>query len=241
MMENLSDNFDRDEIKANIDEIKERIKKSALESGRDEKDILFLAATKTQSGEKIKCAIDCGINPIGENREVELTAKYDDLKDTGVTQHFIGHLQTNKVKKVVGKVSMIESVDSLHLAEAIDKQSQKQGIVTDILIEVNIGMEESKSGITASDTENLVKEIAKLKNIRILGLMAIPPILPDDELNEVFKEMKNLFDSIKSKNIPNVKMEYLSMGMSDDYELAIKNGANIVRIGSKIFGKRYKK
>jgi pyridoxal phosphate enzyme (YggS family) len=239
-MENLSDNFDRDAIKENIAEIKSKIKAAAILSGREESDIHFLAATKTQSAEKIKCAIDNGINLIGENREVELTAKYDDLKDTGVTQHFIGHLQTNKVKKVVGKVSMIESVDSLHLAEAINKASLKQGIITDILIEVNIGMEESKSGIGAKDTEDLIREIAKLQNIRILGLMAIPPILPDEELNKVFKEMKNLFEDIKNKDIPNVKMEYLSMGMSDDYELAIKNGANIVRIGSKIFGKRYK-
>ncbi len=221
----------------NFKNITEKIKIAAEKSGRKAEDITLLAASKTVEVEVINHAIEKGLEFIGENRVQEFLSKYNELKP--VHKHFIGHLQTNKVKDIVGKVEMIESVDSLKLAKEISKHSIKQNVHTDVLIEVNIGGEENKSGIAPEELENLIKEIAKLPNISIKGLMAIPPICTEeDTLRKYFAKMRNLFIDIQTKNIDNSSMEYLSMGMSGDYELAIEEGANIVRIGSSLFGKR---
>lgn len=225
-------------IKKNIDDIRSKINLAAEKAGRNGEDILFLAAVKTQPPEKIIAACECGVDIIAENRENELTAKYDALRGVETPRHFIGHLQTNKVKRVVGRVELIHSVDSLHLAQAIDKESKRQGIVTDILIEVNIGGEDSKSGVSPSELFVLVESAAKLENIRIKGLMTIPPATGKEGSSKFFAEMQEIFVDISKKKVDNVCMKYLSMGMSDDFEEAIMHGANIVRIGSAIFGKR---
>lgn len=221
----------------NFEDITTRIAAAAERSGRKYEDITLLAATKTVPAEVINHAIEKGIKVIGENRVQEFLEKEESLLPSH--RHLIGHLQTNKVKYIVGKVEMIESVDSLKLAKEIAKYSKKLGIVTDVLIEVNIGEEESKSGVSYKDAQNLVEEVAKLEGIKVRGLMTIPPICEkNDELCEFFSKMYNLFIDIKHKNIDNSSMEYLSMGMSGDFESAIENGANAVRIGSALFGKR---
>lgn len=221
----------------NFKDIKSRIKSSAEKTGRSEEDIILLAASKTVDVAVINHAIENGLDYIGENRVQEFLSKNDDLLP--VHKHFIGHLQTNKVKDIVGKVEMIESVDSVKLAREISKYSVKYGVGTDILIEVNIGGEENKSGVEPENLENLVREVAVLPAIHLKGLMAIPPICDDEvTLRKYFAKMYNLFIDIRSKNIDNSSMEYLSMGMSSDFDIAIEEGANIVRIGSSLFGKR---
>ncbi len=222
---------------SNFGDIKERIEKAAQKSGRQSEDIILLAASKTVAAEVINHGIEKGLRYIGENRVQEFLSKNDSLLP--VHKHFIGHLQTNKVKDIVGKVEMIESVDSLKLAKEISKYSLKYGVETDILIEVNIGDEENKSGVDPEKLEELVREVAQLQGIHIKGLMAIPPICEDEEvLRKYFAKMYNLFIDIQTKNIDNSIMKYLSMGMSSDFDIAIEEGANIVRIGSSLFGKR---
>ncbi len=222
---------------ANFEDIKNRIKSAAEKSGREAEDIILLAASKTVDVRVINHAIKQGLAFIGENRVQEFLSKNDRLMD--VHKHFIGHLQTNKVKDIVGKVEMIESVDSLKLAREISKYSLKYGVETDILIEVNIGGEDNKSGIAPENLENLIREVALLPALHIKGLMAIPPICEDETvLRKYFAGMYNLFIDIRTKNIDNSSMEYLSMGMSSDFDIAIEEGANIVRIGSSLFGKR---
>ena len=201
-------------------------------------DVIFLAATKTQDAKTINEAIDLGLNYIGENRVQEFLSKNDQI-NPAAHRHFIGHLQTNKVKDIVGKVELIHSVDSYKLAAEIDRQSKKLGIKTDILLEVNIGAEESKSGFSPSEIQENIVKISSLSSVRIMGLMCIPPICEQKEENrKYFSKMYNIFIDIKSKKIDNSNMVYLSMGMSDDYDVAISEGANIVRIGTALFGKR---
>ncbi len=232
-MERLSDkDFD-----INFKEIKQNIAISAEKSGRKAENIIFLAATKTVEVERINYAISEGLEYIGENRVQEFLSKKDSLLPCH--KHFIGHLQTNKVKDIVPFVELIHSVDSVRLAKEISKQSAKLNKTTDILLEVNIGNEQSKSGFLAEETENAVREIAKLPNICVKGLMAIPPICENAEDNrKYFSIMYKLFIDIRAKKIDNSSMDFLSMGMSDDYEVAISEGANIVRVGSALFGKR---
>ena len=222
----------------NFADITERIERAAAVSGRKADDILLLAATKTIPVEVINHAIKNGIKLIGENKVQELLSKIDGY-DASADRHFIGHLQTNKVRQVVGKVSMIESVDSYRLAAEISRRSEEMGIVTDILVEINIGGEESKSGINPDETESFLKEISGLKGIKVQGLMTIPPICEkNEEILRYFKQMNNLFVDISNQNIDNINMKYLSMGMSDDFEQAIICGANIVRVGTRLFGRR---
>lgn len=218
--------------------IKEKIADAAKVSGRKPQDITLLAATKTVDVVVINHAIESGLKFIGENKVQEFLMKNDSYLP--VHKHFIGHLQTNKVKDIVGRVELIQSVDSIHLAKEISKQSVKNGITTDILLEVNIGKEESKSGFLCDDiTENL-KIIAQMDGIHIKGLMAIPPVCVNSEDNrKYFAKMNNLFVDIGAKKIDNSSMDILSMGMSDDYYTAISEGANLVRIGTALFGKRY--
>jgi len=228
-------------VEENLKQIRKNIEAAANKVGRAPSDVLLMAVTKTVPAEIINHAISLGIDFIGENRVQELNSKYDELNKDNLTIHLIGSLQTNKVKQVVGKVSMIESVDSVRLAKEISKQSKALGITTDVLIEVNIGNEESKGGIKAEETEALIKEISEMEAVRVCGLMTIPPFDADSEkTRHFFKEIYNLFIDIKEKNKhnSNVKMKYISMGMSSDYEIAIEEGANIVRVGSALFGAR---
>lgn len=227
------------DIKHNYETIVSAIAQAAIESGRKPEDITFLAATKTVDAEIINYAISLGLSFIGENKVQELLSKYESYDLDNSQLHFIGHLQTNKVRQIVGKVSMIQSVDSVKLALEISKQSIKQGIVTDILVEVNIGDEENKSGVAPDELENLLREISAFEGISVKGLMAIPPICENEQkIRGYFQNMRKLFIDISDKKIDNIKMDILSMGMSGDYYEAILEGANLVRIGSSLFGAR---
>ena len=233
MMEKLSaEEFDR-----NYKDVLDRLYAAAEKSGRSAEDVTLLAATKTVDADTVNYAIKKGITHIGENRVQELLSKYSLLNPAH--SHFIGHLQTNKVKDIIDKVEMIESVDSLKLAKEISKQAGKCGIVMNILAEINIGGEESKSGFAPEDAENAVREIAKLPNIHIKGLMCIPPVanMPE-EARKYFRKMYKLFLDIGAKNIDNSCMSVLSMGMSGDFDIAVSEGANLVRVGTSLFGKR---
>ncbi|MBO7519589.1 MAG: YggS family pyridoxal phosphate-dependent enzyme [Clostridia bacterium] len=221
----------------NYADIKARIEKAAAKSGRRYEDITLLAATKTVDVSVINHAIESGIEYIGENRVQEFLRKEPCYLP--VHKHFIGHLQTNKVKDIVGRVELIHSVDSLHLAEEISKQSVKRNVTTDILIEVNIGGEESKHGFEPGEVLSAAEQIGKLTGIRLRGLMAIPPICEEENGNvKFFEGLNKLFIDIKSKRIDNSNINILSMGMSDDFEKAIECGATVVRIGTALFGRR---
>ena len=241
MMENLLNSEIKERIRwfdENYADIKQRVAAAAARAGRSADDIRLLAATKTVPVEVINHAIEQGISLIGENRVQELCAKFDDLDKTA-ERHFIGRLQTNKVKQVVGKVSLIQSVDSVKLAEMISKRSEALGITTDILVEINIGDEESKSGIRAAEAEQFLEKISGFNAIRVKGLMAIPPICEkESDIREYFAQMYKLFIDFSGKRIDNISMDFLSMGMSEDFEQAIEAGANIIRLGTALFGQR---
>ena len=233
MMEKLS----AEEFDFNFERVLERLNTAAERSGRNIKDITLLAATKTVDADTINYAIEKGITHIGENRVQELLSKHGLLKPAH--SHFIGHLQTNKVKDIIDKVEMIESVDSLRLANEISKQALKNGTEMDILLEVNIGGEESKSGFSPNELENAVEEIAKLPAIRVKGLMAIPPATDSpEESRKYFRKMYKLFIDIRDKKIDNSNMSVLSMGMSNDFDIAAEEGATLVRVGTSLFGRR---
>ncbi|MBE6794366.1 MAG: YggS family pyridoxal phosphate-dependent enzyme [Ruminococcaceae bacterium] len=227
------------DIEYNYKTIRENIFNSAIKAGRNPDEITFLAATKTVEPEYINYAISLGLDHIGENRVQELLSKYDSYNLDKTKLHMIGHLQSNKVRQIVGKVDMIESVDSIKLATEISNQSVKHNVETDILVEVNIGGEESKSGIAPEKLEELLYEIAQLKAINVKGLMTIPPICDNKQkICRYFENMRKLFLDISDKKIDNISMNVLSMGMSDDYCEAIAEGATMVRIGSALFGAR---
>ena len=235
----LSDSNRISDITENYKEITEKIAACAEKSGRTASDIRFMAVTKTVEPVYINHALSLGIDLIGENRVQEFLGKKDELKLDGVEKHLIGHLQTNKVRQIVGEVDSIDGVDSVKVAKEIGKVSQKTGITTDILLEVNIGAEESKFGFTPEYTKEAVYEIAEIAGVRVKGLMAVPPICDDSVKNRVFFEnMYQLFIDIGAKKIHNINMEILSMGMSGDYDQAILSGANMVRVGSALFGAR---
>ncbi|MDP4179941.1 MAG: YggS family pyridoxal phosphate-dependent enzyme [Bacillota bacterium] len=225
-------------IGANIANIRERVKSAALRSGRDPQDISIVAVTKTVGLEKINRAIDEGLNVLGENRVQEICEKYDNI-NRECKWDLIGHLQTNKVKYIIDKVNLIHSVDRMELAEEIDKKAHKSGRVVDILVQVNVAMEESKFGLCAHEVKDFVRALSKFNSIRVKGLMTIAPYTQnEDVLRSVFRELNKIFIDIREENIDNIDMELLSMGMSNDFEIAIEEGANIVRIGTAIFGKR---
>lgn len=227
------------DVEYNYRKICEDIALAALSVGKTADDITFLAATKTVDAPLINHAISLGLSCIGENRVQELLSKYDDYDLSHASLHFIGHLQTNKVRQIVGKVDLIQSVDSLKLASEISRCSQKRGISTDILIEVNIGREANKSGVMPEALFELLDQIKDIEAIRVRGLMSIPPICENaQEICKFFDNMRNIFLDIKSKNIDNISMDVLSMGMSEDYTEAIKCGANMIRVGSALFGAR---
>ncbi len=238
-MEKLSIEERFSDIDYNISVIKDRIAEAAIKSGRDVNDVKLMAVTKTVEPVFINRAIKNGINLIGENKVQEFLGKKDYLELTNCEAHLIGHLQTNKVKQIVGQVSMIQSVDSVKLANEISKRSEAAQIVTPCLVEVNIGGEESKTGIGFNELYELIHNISTMKGIKINGLMTIPPICEDiGILDKYFSKMHRLFIDIKDKKIDNVNMSILSMGMSSDYERAILNGSTLVRVGTALFGHR---
>ncbi len=222
----------------NLKIIRNNIAVAAEKSGRNESDIRLMAVTKTVAPELVNVAIDNGVDLLGENRVQEYLDKKDNY-NSGCEVQFIGHLQTNKVKYIIDKVSMIQSVDSVKLATEISKNAVKNNLIMDILVEINIGEEASKSGTSPQEALELVDEISILDGVRVRGIMSIPPICEkkSDSLR-YFSRLRQIFIDIRAKNIDNVYMDYLSMGMSQDYEAAIEMGANIVRIGSALFGQR---
>jgi len=225
-------------IKENLDIIKTRVADACEKAGRHN-DVIILGASKMNSAERINFAIDSGLEYIGENKVQELLEKYDEINKDKVTIHFIGHLQSNKVKYIIDKVDMIHSVDSLSLAKEIDKQAKKHGIVMKVLVEINICMEESKGGISPCNVEEFLTEISKFENIQVLGLMSIPPIMTSEETQrKIFQEIYKIYVDISAKNIHNISMRYLSLGMSDDYHIAVEEGSNLIRVGSSLFGRR---
>lgn len=227
------------DIEYNLDIINEKIAESAIKSGRKPSDIQLMAVTKTVDPIFINYALDYGVNMIGENRVQEMLRKKPDLHLQNVQKHLIGHLQTNKAGQIVGEVDMIQSVDSLKIAKEIAKQSAKKGITTDVLLEINIGDEESKTGFSKSEFMENLYQIAEISQINVKGLMTIPPICDNDViLREFFENIYNIYVDIKGKKLDNINMNILSMGMSGDYEQAILCGSNLVRIGSSIFGPR---
>ena len=227
------------DIEYNLDVINEKIAESAIKSGRNPSDIQLMAVTKTVDPIFINYALDYGINMIGENRVQEMLRKKPDLHLQNVQKHLIGHLQTNKAGQIVGEVDMIQSVDSLKIAKEIAKQSAKKGIITDVLLEINIGDEESKTGFSKSEFMENLYQIAEIPQINVKGLMTIPPICENNSvLCEFFENIYNIYVDIKAKKLDNITMNILSMGMSGDYEQAILCGSNLVRIGSSIFGPR---
>lgn len=227
------------DIKYNYDFINEKIAEAAMKAGKTREDITFLSATKTVEPEYINYAISLGLSYIGENKVQELLSKYDEYNLENCSLQFIGHLQSNKVRQIVGKVDLIQSIDSMKLAKEVSKCSLKNNITSDILVEVNIGKEENKSGVMPEMLEELVEEISTLPAVNVKGLMTIPPICEKkDEIRRYFEKMNRLFLDISSKKLDNVSMDILSMGMSSDYYEAILEGANMVRIGSALFGNR---
>ena len=226
-------------IAENVAAIRRELEKAALAAGRDPKEIQLCAATKMNDAEAVRQAIAAGVDCCGENRVQELTQKLAQHAYDGAPVHFIGHLQTNKVKQVVGKVALIQSVDSLRLLCAIDAEARKQGIVQDILLEINIGQEESKSGFREEEILPLLEKIGDFPNICVKGLMAIPPISQNSGDNlKYFQKISHLSVDIKAKTYDNVTVKCLSMGMSGDYQDAIRCGSTMIRIGTAIFGAR---
>ena len=226
-------------IAENIAHIREEMKAAAVAAGRDPDSILLCAATKMNDAAAVRQAIAAGVDVCGENRVQELVQKLSEHAYDGAPVHFIGHLQTNKVKQVVGKVDLIQSVDSLRLLDAIQKEASRQNIQQDILLEVNIGQEESKSGFSEEEVASLVEQIPSFPNIRLRGLMAIPPISQNSGDNrKFFQKMYALAVDITTKKVDNVCVDILSMGMSDDFADAIACGSTMIRIGTAIFGQR---
>jgi len=223
-------------IKNNLEIINEKIKKAALRASRNPEKIKLVAVTKTATIEQIIEAISAGVKIIGENKVQEAKEKYQILS-ADIEWHLVGHLQTNKVKYAIEIFDLIHSVDSIKLAKEIDRRSQQFGMITNVLVEVNVSGEETKYGIKPEEVEPFLKEISEFSRIKVRGLMTIAPIAEDqEEVRPYFRKLRELSEEIKSQHIKNVKMDYLSMGMTEDFEVAIEEGANIVRIGRGIFG-----
>ena len=224
-------------IEKNLLEVNKKIDEAAKGAGREVDEIKLIAVTKTYGADLINEAISFGVTDIGENRVQEIMEKYESVKP--VRWHLIGHLQKNKVKYIIDKVELIHSVDSVNLAAEIDKKAKKIDKVQKILLEVNVSGEESKFGIEPAECIDICRAISELENVKIMGLMTVAPFTDDEELLEgVFSGLKGLAEKIRQENIKNVSMEELSMGMTNDFPLAIEKGATMVRVGTGIFGKR---
>ncbi|MEI3173191.1 MAG: YggS family pyridoxal phosphate-dependent enzyme [Lachnospiraceae bacterium] len=225
-------------IKENLEEVEARITRACERSGRERSEVTLISVSKTKPAEMLQEAYDAGSRDFGENKPQEIREKYPQLP-TDIRWHMIGHLQRNKIKYIIDKVCMIHSVDSIRLAEAIDEEAKKHGIVMPVLIEVNVAEEESKFGVHLDEVESLIRQISELSNIQVQGLMTIAPFTENAEDNRIyFRKLRNLYVDIKDKNIDNVNMCNLSMGMTGDYEVAVEEGATMVRVGTGIFGAR---
>ena len=225
-------------LRDNLQEVEERIRAACQRAGRDRSEVTLVAVSKTKPVETLQEAYDQGVRVFGENKVQEIREKYEALpKD--IEWHMIGHLQTNKVKYIVDKVRLIHSVDSLRLAEVIEKEAEKQNRIMDILLEVNVAEEESKFGLKTEEVLPLAEKIAELSHIRLRGLMTIAPFVENPEKNRtIFADLHKLYVDIKEKNIDNGTVSILSMGMTNDYEVAVEEGATMVRVGTGIFGAR---
>lgn len=225
-------------LKENLEQVEYNIRKACRRSGRDPGEVTLIAVSKTKPAETLKEAYDLGVRIFGENKVQELVEKYDVLPGD-IQWHLIGHLQRNKVKYVIDKAALIHSVDSLRLAQTIEKEAAKHGLTAHILIEVNVAREESKFGVFPEEVEELVQQIGSLSHIQVDGLMTIAPFVEDPEENRpVFRELRKLSVDIDKKKVDNVNMSVLSMGMTNDYQVAIEEGATMVRVGTGIFGAR---
>ena len=225
-------------LKENLESVEEKIQEACKKSGRNREDVTLIAVSKTKPVETLQEAYDLGVRVFGENKVQELTEKYDSLpKD--IHWHMIGHLQRNKVKYIIDKVDLIHSVDSIRLAETIDKEAQKHDLIANILVEVNVAKEESKFGLMPEEVDGFIDEIANLKHIQVKGLMTIAQFVENPEKNRtVFADLRKLSVDIAKKNVDNVNVSILSMGMTNDYQVAVEEGATMVRVGTGIFGAR---
>ena len=227
-------------IKENLATVNEKILEACKRAGRDREEVVLVNVSKTKPIEVLQEGYEAGMRIFGENKVQEIREKYVAFPYEDIQWHMIGHLQTNKVKYIVEKVALIHSVDSLKLAETISKEAVKKGVRVSVLIQVNMAMEESKFGLAKEEVMTLVREVSKLESLQIEGLMTIAPFVDDPEENRpVFKAMRELFIDIKEQNLDNVYMNVLSMGMSNDYEVAIEEGATMIRIGTALFGERH--
>lgn len=224
-------------IRDNIEQVRHNIRAACERSGRDESDITLLAVTKFVETERIQEAVDAGVRFVGENRAQEFTEKLTFYKQNDLHAHFIGQLQTNKVKYICGSAELIQSVDRIALLDAIAKQAERLQIVQDILLEVNIGNEPQKGGIEPQAVSELLIYSRKYPSVRVRGLMCVPPIGTEQEVRGYFQRMRALFEVIR-REFSDLPMDTLSMGMSHDYAIAIEEGATVVRVGSAIFGAR---
>lgn len=225
------------EVLSRYGDCAENIRSAALEAGRNPDDIVIIGASKTMPIERIRFVLDnTGIKTVGENRVQELLDKYS--AQDGIDWHFIGQLQTNKVKYIIDKVSLIHSVDRLSLAEEINRQAVKRGITANVLIEVNMGREEAKGGLFEEEVEGFLESLADFQGIRVLGLMSVMPNVESALLEKFYLRLYALYDKIKNTKVKNAEIRYLSAGMSNDYALAIKYGANMLRLGRAVFGDR---
>ncbi|MTK08672.1 MAG: YggS family pyridoxal phosphate-dependent enzyme [Hungatella sp.] len=227
-------------VKENLLIVENRIEEACKRCGRDRSEVTLIAVSKTKPADMIREAYQSGIRDFGENKVQEICDKYELLPDD-IRWHMIGHLQRNKVKQVIDKAVLIHSVDSVRLAEQIEEEAAKRGICVDILLEVNVADEESKFGFRLEEAEQAIRDISVFPHISIKGLMTIAPFVENSEQNRpVFKELNQFYVDMQRKNIDNVNMNMLSMGMTGDYEIAIEEGATLVRVGTGIFGTRYK-
>lgn len=225
-------------LQDNLKKVQENIRKACKKAGRNEEEVTLIAVSKTKPLSDLEEILDAGVIEFGENKVQELCDKFEHIKSP-VHWHMIGHLQTNKVKYIVDKVCLIHSVDSLKLASQISKEAEKKQVECDVLIEVNVAQEESKFGITTDETLALIREVAVLPHVHIKGLMTIAPFVDDPEENRpVFRSLYELSKTVAKEQIPDVSMEILSMGMTNDYMVAIEEGATMVRVGTGIFGER---
>lgn len=225
-------------LRENLQEVEQRIADACRRAGRKREEVTLIAVSKTKPAEMLKEAYDLGVRVFGENKVQELTEKYDLLPDD-IRWHMIGHLQTNKVKYLIGKTELIHSVDSLKLAKVIEKESEKKECITDILVEVNVAEEESKFGLKMEEVIPFIENAAQFPHINVRGLMTIAPFVENPEKNRtIFADLHKLYVDIKEKNIDNDTVNILSMGMTNDFEVAIEEGATMVRIGTGIFGAR---
>ena len=225
-------------VKENLAMVEDRVKAACDRAGRSYGSVTLVAVSKTKPVRLVEQAYEYGIRQFGENKAQEMKEKYDMLPKN-INWHFIGHLQTNKIKYVLGRAALIHSVDSMHLAEAIEAECVKKKLDADILVEVNVAQEATKSGIKTEETESLIRDIAKLPHVHVKGLMTIAPFVENAGNNRmIFRTLKELSVDIAGKNIDNVSMDILSMGMTNDYEVAIEEGATHIRVGTAIFGER---